>query len=415
MFTWETPAMNRRNFLRSTAVLTAGATAGCDFSLREGILNPCGPPLPPELAAHPLVKEAWKGLDPAQVCDVHCHVYGNGDSRAGPWFNPAMERIVRPQQYVQRMFFLNAGCAIDQPGQVDASIVERLLDQCNALPPGAKVMLLAFDWSRDEAGAPVPDQSTFYVPDFYAAELARKYPQRFEWAASIHPYAPDALDRVDAAAANGALAVKWIPSAQGIDPASPRCDAFYRRLADARLPLLSHAGDERAVRGHDETLGNPLRLRRPLDAGVRVIVAHCASLGMGHDTDAAGGPMTPNFALFARLFDSPAHRDRLYGDVSALTQGNRLEVLARLIERTDWHPRLLQGSDYPLPGVLPLIPLDTLVERKMLPLEAVAPLREIRTHNVLLFDFVLKRSVRSNGVRFADAVFETRRVLARPV
>ena len=33
----------------------------------------------------------------------------------------------------------------------------------------------------------------------------------------------------------------------------------------------------------------------------------------------------------------------------------------------------------------------------------------LRAHNPLLFDFVLKRSLRANGRAFAASVFETRR------
>jgi mannonate dehydratase len=58
--------------------------------------------------------------------------------------------------------------------------------------------------------------------------------------------------------------------------------------------------------------------------------------------------------------------------------------------------------------VLPLISLPLLVERQLLDPAAVVPLREIRNHNVLLFDFVLKRSLASNGAGFARSVFETR-------
>ena len=251
--------MNRRAFLAASA---GALVAGCDLSWREGLLNSCRAALPPALAANPLVTGAWHGLDPAKVWDVHCHLFGNGDSGAGPWFNPAMESLLRPQQYVQRLFYMNAGCVHDSPGKVDASVVDRLRNQCAMLPAGAKVVLLAFDWARDDAGLPLRERSTFYVPDEYAANVAARDPARFEWAASVHPHARDALARLDWAAAHGARAVKWLPSAQGIDPASPRCDAFYRHLAALRLPLISHAGDERAVRGHDEALGNPLRLRR---------------------------------------------------------------------------------------------------------------------------------------------------------
>ena len=40
-------------------------------------------------------------------------------------------------------------------------------------------------------------------------------------------------------------------------------------------------------------------------------------------------------------------------------------------------------------------------------------LKEIRLHNPLLFDFVLKRNLRSNGKALSAGVFETRRFFMR--
>ena len=112
--------MNRRSFL----ACVAGATAsGCGLSLREGLFNDCRKALPEALATHPLVVNAWSGIDPAKCWDVHCHLFGNGDSGAGLWINPAMASMLQPQQFVQRMFYLNAGCVHDAPGRVDASVV----------------------------------------------------------------------------------------------------------------------------------------------------------------------------------------------------------------------------------------------------------------------------------------------------
>jgi mannonate dehydratase len=401
------PGVKRRNFLVVTGAAALGV-AGCGVDLSGGVLNACAAQLPERLRADPLVTGAWTGLDPAKVWDVHCHVFGSGDSGSDLWFNPALEQIWQPQGYLQRLFYLNASCAHDAPGRVDESIVDRLLNQIDAMPAGYLTLLFAFDWARDEAGRPNREHATFHVPDEYCAGLAQRFPRHFVWAASIHPYDPAALDRLDAAAARGARAVKWLPSAQNIDPASARCDRFYARLAETRLPLISHGGDERAVRGHDETLGNPLRLRRALDAGVRVVVAHCASLGMGADLDRGGTQMVPNFELFARLMDDPRYARNVAGDISAVTQGNRVDVVAALLARRDWHARLLNGSDYPLPGVLPLVSLPALVERRLLDPAAAPLLREIRDHNVLLFDFVLKRSLASDGAGFAREVFETR-------
>jgi uncharacterized protein len=212
----------------------------------------------------------------------------------------------------------------------------------------------------------------------------------------------------------GARAVKWIPAAQGIDPAAPRCDRYYETLARLDLPLITHAGTERATPGDDE-LGNPLRLRRAIDHGVRVVVAHCATMGEGRDLDHGdNGSWVDNFSLFERMMDAPASAGRLYGDLSAVTQTARAgAALKRIVERAseggDWAGRLLNGSDYPLPGIMPLYSPRHLVEMGLLDAAAEAPLTSIRRHNPLLFDFVLKRHLRSGPLRLARQVFETRR------
>lgn len=377
---------------------------------RPALVNPCRAALPPDLLASPWLRAAWEGLDPHQVWDCHVHVAGTGDGGSGIEIGPQLDSLLHPLQYAQRLFYMNAGCAHDAPGRVDASYVERLLNLMDGLPAGAKLMLFAFERFHDEAGRPQPEQSAFHVPDAYARRLAQEHPGRFEWVASIHPYRPDAADALQEAAAGGARAVKWLPAAMGMDPASPRCDAFFRALANLDLPLIVHCGEENAVKGGGtHAFGNPLRLRRPLAAGVRLVVAHCATLGRDMDLDqGADGPSRPSFELFARLLDEPDSRGRLFGDISAITQRNRSPRLVKtLLARTDWHDRLLNGSDYPLPGILPLVSPAALAGEGLLPVAAVGDLERVREHNPLLFDFTLKRLLSWQGRRFPAAVFET--------
>ena len=53
------------------------------------------------------------------------------------------------------------------------------------------------------------------------------------------------------------------------------------------LALLTHGGREFSVAGADhQELGNPLRVRRALDLGVTVVLAHCGTLGDSSDLDA---------------------------------------------------------------------------------------------------------------------------------
>lgn len=396
--------MNRRQFLKGAGIVGGLGLAGWSLWPQAGVLNPCRAGLPPELANHALMQQIWFGLDPAKVWDVHAHLVGVGDSDSGAWANPKMDSLWNPLQYIQKIFYMNAGCVHDAPGQVDASFVARLENLMDGFPAGAQILLFAFDWAHDERGQPLREASAFHVPNAYAARIAKAHPTRMQWAASIHPYRKDALAALEQAVADGARAMKWLPAAMGIDPASNRCDAFYRVLAKHNLPLITHAGHEAAVAGSArQDYGNPLKLRRALDLGVRVVVAHCAS--HGDDLDQAGQRRS-SFDIFADMMD--ANLPGLYGDISAMTQFNRAEVLQTLLARPDWHDRLLNGSDYPLPGILPLTSLSKLVKLNLLDEDAKPFLGGLREHNPLLFDFALKRLLRRDGVGFANPVFETR-------
>lgn len=254
--------------------------------------------------------------------------------------------------------------------------------------------------------------SAFHTPNEYAHSLAMKHPQRIEWIASIHPYREDAVATLEQAVANGARAVKWLPPAMGMDPASPLCDPFYAALARLRIPLLIHAGDEKAVHGAGrQDFGNPLRVRRALEHGVRVIVAHCASLGSSPDIDKGeGGPKTRNLDLFARLMADRRYDQLLFGGISAITQFNRIPyALETVLAREEWHHRLINGSDYPLPGVMPLFSMREMAKRGYLSEAEGEILTQIRRYNPLLFDFVSKRVIRHNNNRLPAIVFQTRR------
>jgi len=321
-----------------------------------------------------------------------------------------MTSLLSPADYVRRAVFLNAGCAYGAEGNVDAAYVRRLAGLLDGMKRGAKLLLLAFERAYGEDGRRDDARTAFYVPDGYARQMARENPRVFEWACSVHPYRADCERALAEAKRDGARAVKWLPSAMGIDPASPRCDRFYEAAARLGLPLITHAGRERAVKSeYTQDYGNPLRLRRALDAGVRVVVAHCASMGEDRDLDKGeNGPYVDSFSLFARLMGDHRYEKHLFGDIAALPQAKRAEHLPAVIEREDWHARLLNGSDYPLPGVMPLFSTEKLVSMGLLQESVAQLLQEIRPHNPLLFDFVLKRHLRSNGKAFAKGVFETR-------
>jgi mannonate dehydratase len=409
--------MQRRYFLGLLGVLGLGGLSAYSFNTLKTakywpdnglFFNPClDSQLPEELANHEIVLSAFENIKTTQVWDGHVHLLGLGDTNSGIWINPRYRNFLNFKYYTQFRFYLNAACLTP-----NSSVDEGFVTQLKSLRwgRGSRFVLLAYDYTYNEQGERIPDKTAFYVPNQYAAAIHKQFPDTFEWLASIHPYRQDCVEALEKAIIEGARGVKWLPPAMGIDPASPLCDRFYQALVYWDIPLLCHCGDEAAVHGtNTQAYGNPLALRRALDQGVKVVIAHCASLGLNDDTDKGqNARKVRNFDLFTRLMDESQYEELLFGDISALPQINRLNMLETLITRPEWHPRLLYGSDYPLPGIIPLVSLKLLKEKQYINDEQAQILALLRQHNSLLFDFVLKRLIQVRGQYFSPIVFHTR-------
>lgn len=397
--------MNRRKFL-----LTAGALglSGCAYKYwpDAGFSNPCLTGLPEHLQQHPLMQQIWAGIDTSQVWDSHVHLVGTGDSDSGIWFNPNMDSWLHPILKIQKNFYMNGACADAE--NIDTSTIAYMVRLAEEMPTGYKSMLFAFDWFHGENGKPIKNNSIFYIPNDYAAKVASQHPKHFEWVASIHPYRADAVDALEQVKEQGARAIKWLPPGMGIDPASPKCDLFYKKAAELNMPIITHTGRESAVQGGDQSHGNPLRVRRALDNGVRMILAHCASDGHDEDFD-NGNKRVKSIELFTRLMDTPDYQSLVFGEISAMTLINHAWAIKPVLARTDWHDRLLNGSDYPLPGIFPLINTNQLSSLGLLESEHLPFLQEVKKYNPFMFDFAVKRLIKFNGISFSKSVFETRR------
>lgn len=401
--------MNRRGFLKGASLVGLGALSYATYQFwpDAGVFNPCINGMPDTLKQHPLMKTIWADINPSLVWDSHMHIVGTGDSDSGIWFNPNMDSWAHPILKVQKTFYENGSCA--EPSQIDMSSINRIVSLSKEMPSGYKSMLFAFDWFHDENGKPVKENSIFHIPNQYAHQLASKYSQHFEWVASIHPYRKDAVDALHSAKENDAKAIKWLPSGMGIDPASSKCDVFYKTAAKLNLPIISHTGHEAAVRGGNQNHGNPLRLRRALDHGVKVVMAHCASDGDDEDLD-HGNKRVSSIDLFARIMDNPNYQTTAYGEISAITLANHSWAIKKILARPAWHPRIVNGSDYPLPAIMPLINTRQLHRMGLLSSEHLPFLQELKQHNALMFDFATKRLIKHNDIQFPASVFETRNV-----
>lgn len=347
--------------------------------------------------AKTLVDEALKDVPDFALRDYHVHIVGIGSGGTENFVNPNMTSWMHPFQYLQFKIYQSAS-GIKDLAIADQQYVERLQILGSGFNNKSRFQILAFDKHYNADGLAILPKTNFYIPNSWVYKISQQYPQFFIPVISIHPYRKDALERLEYWAAKGIKYLKWLPNAMGIDPANPQLKSFYLSMKKHGIILLTHAGDEKAVHSEeDQKYGNPLRLRYPLDLGVKMIVAHLASLGEGKDIENPQKPWVANFDLLMRLMENPKYEKILYADISALAQFNRIEYLSEMIARKDLYHRFVNGSDYPLPGINFLIRTKLLVEKGLLAKEIRPYLNEIYEYNPLLFDYVLKRNLRLPG------------------
>lgn len=84
-------------------------------------------------------------------------------------------------------------------------------------------------------------------------------------------------------------------------------------------------------------------------------------------------------------------------------------MVEKIVQTEEWHHRLIYGSDYPLPGVMPVFSPHNFSDWGHLPEKEADVLVQIREYNPILFDIMLKRRLKINGKQLSTKVFESRR------
>lgn len=257
------------------------------------------------------------------------------------------------------------------------------------------VVCLALDAVYTPDGTRRADLSAMWVSNEYVVDLARDFaaalppPEQGRrgilLGASVHPYAPNFEARVRWCVDQGAVLLKWLPSAQQIDLAHERVGKALEFLATARngkpLPALIHVGAEYAIVTTDprttsydflswgwwdrfwnrfrskaerwatpDLAGVERNLARAMQAGGCVILAHC---GLPY--------FAPNFfkrwlehsdlapvRRFLELYrGSDGIRGKCFADVSAIVTPFRksyFDDIGKLPPES-----LLAASDFPVP------------------------------------------------------------------
>lgn len=359
--------------------------------------------------ARELIARAFEGIDSGRLADFHVHIVAYNPG-TGAFVSPTARSWLHPFRMLQYRVYLSASGITDE-ARLDVQYVERLADLIRNIEGHGRYFIYAMDRNYRADGSPDPAATPFYVPNDYIFSLAERYPDIFVPVVSVHPYRKDALEELEKWARKGCRYVKWLSTSQGIDPSSPLTEPFYRKMLEHGMVLLAHTGEELAVfTGGRQELGNPLLLRNPLDMGVTVVALHSASFGRSVDLDSPGREKVPSFDLFMRLMDDPRYKRLLYGEIAGVTFFNhRADALETLLHREEIHPRLVNGSDYPLPAINFLVMTGRLARLGFITEEERGHLNEIYGYNPLLFDYVLKRTLRhpESGRQFPPSLFMT--------
>jgi hypothetical protein len=263
--------------------------------------------------------------------DMHVHLVGNGSGGTGCWL-----RVRGWRRPFAALMLHHIGLPLSAlNGDLDRLYVERLLELVAGSSLGA-IVLLAQEQVYDEQGHLLPDAGAFYVPNDYVLKLAAQH-REFLPAVSIHPARPDALEELEACLAAGAVMMKCLPNCQNINCNNRRFTRFWERMAEAGLPLLAHTGGEHTLPVVRREYSDPRNLSLPLECGVKVIAAHCATKSGLFDPE-----YFQVFADMTRLFPN------LYGDTSAFNVPIRGRHVPECL-REPLRERMLHGSDFPVP------------------------------------------------------------------
>ena len=279
------------------------------------------------------------------IVDFHVHVAGLGYGNSGCFVNKEMRDNFRFPLYLKAMGVTEEALA-QQGDRVLFSKVSHNIEQSKSI---SHAVILSMDGVIDKHGVLDKNATQIYVPNTYVFEETSKT-DNLLFGASINPNRPNALALLEQVAGQGAVLIKWIPSIMDIDPSDKKFTAFYQKMVELDMPLLTHTGMEKSFSNAKNELADPKRLGLPLSLGVKVIAAHIATTGHSEGE-----------YNFERILPMFAQYPNLCADISSLTQINKLPFMHEVLKQPILKGRLLYGTDWPLqffPLVSPWYHLD---------------------------------------------------------
>ncbi len=264
--------------------------------------------------------------------DIHVHMVGNGCAESGCWFRYPWWK----EPFAWLMAWQNDVPISALYGNLEAAYAKKLSEWVAKSDSIDEIVLLAQEEVYDENGNKLTHLGSAHVPNDFVFEMCDKYEGLLP-AISIHPARPDALQELERCIEKGAVMLKLLPNCQNVDCNLPQYREFWKMMGDAGLPLLAHTGGEYTLQVVNAAYSDPRVLRQPLECGVKVIAAHCATQSSFWD---------PQY--FHVLEDLMAEYPNLYGDNSALNTPFRSAKIRETLSGP-MKGRIIHGSDYPVP------------------------------------------------------------------
>lgn len=158
----------------------------------------------------------------------------------------------------------------------------------------------------------------------------------FLYGVNLNPYDNDIELKFKKALEDKAVLVKILPSFQGIDLSSDKCIPFFELLKEYDMPLLVHTGIEHTIKGGNQDLNSPNRLKLAAKMGIKIIAAHCGTKLNFWEKD-----YFDIWCSFAKEYEN------FYGDLSAMILFYRRDYLKKLRKDNFLQSKLLFATDFP--------------------------------------------------------------------
>lgn len=370
------------------------------------------------LAAQQLIFDSLHDVD--RVIDIHLHNLGYDE---GNFLNPtaSSQGLAKRNDYLTFLVLRYAAGMTTPLGSTHEArkrihlYAAHFPKLCGFILPIHQAILPngRSDWHN--TGNYLTDKSALLTAKSFRTGHSDLFP-----AVSVHPFDPQWQKKLLEAHDKGIRLVKWMPP-QSIPPDSDALDAYYEKIKELGMVLIAHAGPEHAIPTNEQNeqladWGNPLRFRKALMAGVTLILAHCGHKDLIPDLDSPNQELVPGYELFLRLAKEAYQQHwsgKLYGDLAAVTTHYGPDFIAVLLQHAhEEGVRLLYGSDYPYTNLIKpqSDAYEICAKAGLLDPDKVSPLKEIRSWNPLLANYIFTRQIEwrmpsGEKIRFAKSTF----------